>query len=382
MRFFILAAREHRMAKKHFKDASCDHCGTNHHATVQRGLTLQQKTFVALALATAALLLGPVVLGWEPLSYTGEMAYHVLLGAWNYAAPALPWVVLGIVLGGLSMEFIPRRWFAQELGGTDAATVAKASLLGVFFDVCSHGALAIGVSLYRSGASVAATVTFLLATPWLGIVEMFLLIALLGWKATVAVIVTSIIAANIIGIVIGFIERRGWIETHSRAARGKRVNLRSDAAQRLRAFKLSMLPSRLVSSLYRGWDLFAMIGGWIVAGFIMTGLVTAFLSPEMVSALMGYASVTALPFTALVAALVEVCSEGSVPLVAALRDMGASMGAVFVFLMAGVATDIAEIGTLAEVIGKRAAVATLVVAVTVSIALGYALNFVWLALGF
>ena len=153
----------------------------------------------------------------------------------------------------------------------------------------------------------------------------------------------------------------------------------ADAKKRFAGFDWSTLPVRFVTAIKKGFNLFSMVAGWLVIGFLATGVVTTFISPQQISSLMGYASSTALPFTALIASLIEVCSEGSVPLVAAFSNMGASMGAVFVFLMAGVASDLTELGVIADVIGKRAAIATFAVAITVSIALGYALNVFWLA---
>ena len=342
-------------------------------------MKLQNIAIFLLVAITLILLIGPVVVGETSPDYIVEKGISILLGAGKYAWLALGWIVVGVVLGGMAMEFIPQNWFAQELGGTGPKTILKATFMGSLIDVCSHGALAVGISLYKSGASVASTVTFLLATPWLGFMETLLLLGLLGWKITISVIVASLIAAFTIGNIIGFLERRGWIESHKTKIIIKKVRIRTDAKKRFSAFDWSTLPSRIMAGIKKGISLFEMIAIWLVIGFLATGLVITFIKSEQIASLMGYASVSALPFTAFMATLIEVCSEGTVPLVAAFSDMGASIGAVFVFLMAGVASDLTELGVIADVIGKRAAIATFIVAITVSIILGYMLNWFWLA---
>lgn len=326
------------------------------------------------------LLLWPVLVEGKAIQYSVDKLFEIIDGTVSYAWLALLWIVIGIFLGGAALEFIPRHWFTRELGGTGPFTVVKAAIAGMFIDVCSHGALAVGMGIYRAGASVAATVTFLLATPWLGLMETMLLLGLLGFKITVAMIVTSFLAAVTIGIIMGQIEKRKWIETHTGKHKlsKKKFSIWKEARKGVRQFDWNTLPKRLKRSLREGWMLFSMIGIWLVIGFIAAGVVLSFISPETIQSLMGYASATALPFTALIASLIEVCSEGTVPLAAAFKDMGASIGAVFVFLMAGVASDITELGTITDVIGKRAAIATFVVAIVVTIFFGYLLNWFWL----
>jgi hypothetical protein len=290
---------------------------------------------------------------------------------WDYFLKAIPWILLGVLLGGVAMEFVPREFFFKHLGGTDFKTILKAAFAGVFIDVCSHGALAFGMSLYKSRASYAATVTFLLTTPWVGFMETALLLGFLGPRLTVVLIVSSVITAICIGVLMGFFERKGWIEQNKYCEKAGEQGKRTGP-----------LLKRVKRALMEGWSLFAMIGVWLLIGFMAAGIVVAFVSQESIQGLMGYASSTALPFTLIIASVIEICSEGSVPLVAAFKDMGASAGAIFVFLMAGVATDYTELGLITEVVGKKAALATAVTAATLTLIVGYVINLVWISLAF
>ncbi|MFC2174986.1 permease [archaeon] len=331
---------------------------------------------LVLALITIALVLGPVALG-APISLAYQNSLLIFDNAIHYALISLPWVIAGVILAGMSLEFIPRKWFAQELGGTGPRSVCKAGAMGVLLDVCSHCALTMGMSFYRSGASAAATITFLLATPWLGLMETMLMIGLLGWKITVALVVSSILVAVIVGLILGVFERNGWIETHKKKVKAKKINIYKTATKSLEAFTWAEFPPRFVSAVKKGLDLFSGFAGWFLIGFTASGVLLTFVTPEQITSLLGYANTMGIPYTVVVATIIEACSEGLIFIGAAFNDMGASIGAIFVFFMVGVASDVTELGVINEVIGKRAAIATVGVAIPVSMAFAYALNWIW-----
>lgn len=301
--------------------------------------------------------------------------------AFEYLLRAGPWILLGFFLGGLSQEFIPKEIFVRELGGTGPKTCLKAGVLGILVDVCSHGALAIGVSLYRSGASVAAVTSFLLATPWLGLMETSLLIGFLGVRITAVMAVVSFTVAILTGSIIGVLERGKRIDTHKEPPKKVPGNTLRELKEKFRGFEWKTFPKRLKSSLSHSFELFGMIWNWLLIGFIAAGITLTFVSPEMIEGLMGYASQTALPVTLVMASVIEICSEGSVPLAAAFYNMGASVGAIFVFLMAGVSSDITEIGTIASVIGKRTAVAIVGISITLTLVFAQMVNVLWIGMG-
>ena len=60
-------------------------------------------------------------------------------------------------------------------------------------------------------------------------------------------------------------------------------------------------------------------------------------------------------FTLLGATVIEVCSEGSIPIAFEIFNKSGALGNALVFLMAGVATDYTEISLLWSQIGKRTA---------------------------
>lgn len=85
-----------------------------------------------------------------------------------------------------------------------------------------------------------------------------------------------------------------------------------------------------------------MIIKWILFGALLSALVNCFLTPEDFVQYFGK-SFRGLLLTLAAATGMEVCSEGSVPLAADLVNVAKAPGNAFIFLMAGVATDLTEI---------------------------------------
>lgn len=346
--------------------SSCPHCKAK---KGKKPKSLAKISLFIILTITLLLLFLPVF-GGKSMDYPVEKGTELFFSVMNYFLQALPWILIGVVLGGLALEFIPRKFFFQQLGGTDFKTIIKAAFAGIFIDVCSHGALAIGMSLYKARASYAATITFLLATPWIGFMETALLLGFLGPRFTVIIIIASFISAILIGVFIGFLERKGMIPKNAYCAEAFSPKTSSGSAG-----------AKIRNGLKESWSLFKMIGVWLFIGFLAAGLVFTFVEQSQVESLMGYASGTSLPFTLIIASVIEICSEGSVPLVGAFKSMGASAGAIFVFLMAGVATDYTELGLISDVVGRKAALATAVIAVLVTLAMGYLINYLWVLVG-
>jgi hypothetical protein len=90
-----------------------------------------------------------------------------------------------------------------------------------------------------------------------------------------------------------------------------------------------------------------MVLRWIFLGVVLAGLVRSFVSPEMFQTLFG-PTLAGLGLTVLVATILEVCSEGSMPVAADILTKANAPGNAFAFLMTGVATDYTEIMSLKD----------------------------------
>ncbi|MCW3172863.1 SO_0444 family Cu/Zn efflux transporter [Shewanella subflava] len=114
-----------------------------------------------------------------------------------------PWLLLGLVLAGLLKVFVPMEWMQKQLGGHGFKTVLKAAILGAPLPLCSCGVIPAAVGLRRSGASKAATTSFLVSTPETGVDSVTVSYVLLGPFMAIVRPIAAITSAVVAGLLVG-----------------------------------------------------------------------------------------------------------------------------------------------------------------------------------
>ena len=114
-----------------------------------------------------------------------------------------PWLLLGLILAGLLKVFVPMVWMQKQLGGHGFKTVVKAALLGAPLPLCSCGVIPAAVGLRRSGASKAATTSFLVSTPETGVDSIAVSYVLLGPFMAIVRPIAAITSAIVAGLLVG-----------------------------------------------------------------------------------------------------------------------------------------------------------------------------------
>ncbi|MCS6181254.1 permease [Shewanella baltica] len=114
-----------------------------------------------------------------------------------------PWLLLGLILAGLLKVFVPMVWMQKQLGGHGVKTVVKAAMLGAPLPLCSCGVIPAAVGLRRSGASKAATTSFLVSTPETGVDSIAVSYVLLGPFMAIVRPIAAITSAIVAGLLVG-----------------------------------------------------------------------------------------------------------------------------------------------------------------------------------
>ncbi|GAB1041811.1 MAG: permease [Shewanella algae] len=114
-----------------------------------------------------------------------------------------PWLLLGLVLAGLLKVFVPMSWMQKQLGGHGLKTTVKAALLGAPLPLCSCGVIPAAVGLRRSGASKAATTSFLVSTPETGVDSVTVSYVLLGPFMAIVRPIAAVCSAIVAGLLVG-----------------------------------------------------------------------------------------------------------------------------------------------------------------------------------
>ncbi|PIR54296.1 ATPase [Candidatus Peregrinibacteria bacterium CG10_big_fil_rev_8_21_14_0_10_42_8] len=255
-------------------------------------------------------------------------------------------ILLGIFFVGF-MDRIPQDLILTALGkGGSFSGLLRATAGGVLLDLCSHGILLVGMKLYQRGASLGQVMAFLIASPWNSISLTLILLALIGLKWTIAFMLFSIVIALISGVIFDTLVKKGVLPSNPNT---------KDVAECFRFWP--SLKTTIRNGNYTPMSIFltikdgllgsTMILRWIFFGTVLAALLQTFISTDNFQTFFG-PTIGGLGLTLLIATIVEVCSEGSVPVAADLLTRAAAPGNAFAFLMTGVATDYTEILSLKE----------------------------------
>ncbi len=282
-------------------------------------------------------------------------------------------LLLGVFFVGV-IGLIPREVVISLMGRKKGfKSIVRASVVGVLLDLCSHGILLVAMKFYERGVRLSQVIAFLVASPWNSLSLTIILIAFIGWKWTLLYIFLSVVIAVISGLTAEFLISKkvlpdnpnrveisddfSMIESLKTRYKGKKVN---------EVVSLSFIKDTFVES--------EMVLRWVFLGVVAAGLIRAFVPTETFTTFFG-PTFMGLVLTLVAATIIEVCSEGSVPIAYDLFIRAAAPGNAFLFLMAGASTDYTEIMGLKETTGSwKIALFLPVVTVPQILVLGYILN--------
>ncbi len=268
-----------------------------------------------------------------------------------------PYLLLGFFIAGVLHAFVPRKIYAKYLADNSFKSAATAALFGIPLPLCSCGVIPTAMSMHREGASRAATVSFLIATPQTGVDSIAATAALMGWPFAllrpIAALITSLTGGAIVGAT-----SRGKEEPQPATSN-------TDNEETQRSFG-----SRCLEALRYGFgDMIEHIGKWLIIGLVVAGAITV-LVPDGFLATFRDNTLLSMLLVLIVAIPMYICATGSVPIAAALMLKGLSPGTALVMLMAGPAANMASIMVLGKELGRRTMIVYLATIIIGSITFG------------
>jgi uncharacterized membrane protein YraQ (UPF0718 family) len=282
-------------------------------------------------------------------------------------------VLIGVIFVGL-MSKVPREYFQVLMGRGDSVNgIFRAVIAGVFLDLCSHGILLVGAKLYERGASLAQIMAFLIASPWNSFSLTIILISLIGWQWTLVFIAGSCVVAFTTGVIyLGLVKSNILPTNPNTVEMPENFSLIKDAKARLKTFRLT--PSFFTDIAKSGAHDAQMLVRWLLLGIVIAAALQAFIPEHMFSEWLG-PTLLGLGVTLIAATVIEVCSEGSVPIASVIFNQAHAPGNAFTFLMAGVSTDYTEMLILRQMTGSwKIALSMPLVTVPQILLLGYIMN--------
>jgi len=284
-------------------------------------------------------------------------------------------ILLGLILGGVIDNYIPREYISHLLARPKKRTIFYAVFLGFLMSACSHGILALGIQLHKKGASSAGVVAFLLASPWANLPLTIMLFGFFGAGA-IFIILSALLVGITTGFVYQFLERHDLVEKQPSNPEGfESFSIKADIKKRMGrySFSISRFKEDIKGVFFGAVSLGNMVLWWILLGMGLASLAGAYVPSDFFQAYLG-PSFLGLLITLAFATVIEVCSEGSAPMAFELFRQTGALGNSFTFLMAGVATDYTEIGLLWSNVGKKTAIWLPIVTVPQVLVLGWIAN--------
>ncbi len=258
-------------------------------------------------------------------------------------------LALGIFFVGV-LGRVPREFVTSLLGqGGSVRGVFRATLAGVFLDLCSHGILLVAMRLYQRGASLGQVMAFLISSPWNSLSLTVIMIALIGWGWTLIFLFSSMVIGFVSGLIFEYLVKKDVLANNPNTIELNDFQPWSEAKKRLR--ETSFTSSWWTSMVWEGIKDSRMIVRWLLLGVILAAAIKTFVPVDSFQTYFG-ATLMGLGLTLVAATIIELCSEGSTPIAADLVTRAEAPGNGFAFLMTGVSTDYTEIMSLKETTGS------------------------------
>lgn len=300
-----------------------------------------------------------------------------LLDSWAYfvhlAMILTPLFVGASFLVGLAQEYLPPERVETMLQSRDQGSGnVLAAGLGAVTPFCSCSTVPVLAGLLGAGAPVGMSFSFLLASPIVNWIAIFLLFGLFGPSVTAAYVVTALLAAVVGGLLIGTMDLDRYVKDVRITTAGREITTDGGTAS---ACACSTTPNRShrakVSAAGEGaltffWDTLPYIVVGIAIGALIHGAVPA----SFLQRIAGPENPLATPLAALAGAPLYVSISGMLPIAHSLAEQGIPIGTVMAFVIGGAGISIPNLVLLNKLFERRLLVIYAATVVTIGITIG------------
>ena len=267
---------------------------------------------------------------------------HMLLflkEMWGLCVEMAPYLLLGMLVSGLISIFIDSSFIFKHIGQKNLGSILKSTVFGIPLPLCSCGVIPVAATLRESGASKGSTVSFLVSTPQTGVDSIFLTYGMLGPVFALFRPLAALFSGLFSGIVINSFDD----DTHHHLSDSGNASISKEPMNK-----------RIISGIKYGFiSLPADIVVPLLQGLVVAAAIAIFIPPDFIAK--NFSSSIYLQYIMMLAVSlpIYVCATASIPIAVALMAKGITPGAVFVFLMAGPATNASSIAVIKNILGKK-----------------------------
>lgn len=274
-------------------------------------------------------------------------------------------VLVVFVIGFFRSMLAPER-VRKMLGGRNRWFSFPAAVgLGAVTPFCSCSSVPLFIGFLEAGIPLGVTMAFLITSPMINEIAVFLLISTLGLEFTLIYVVTGLVVGLVGGLVIDRLRLEHWVEDYVWKIRMGETSL-PEGPHGLRD-RLRYAIDQVREIVGRLW-LYILIGVGVGAG--LHGFVPA----EQLMRYAGPDNPFAVPLSVLIGIPLYSNATGMIPVVEALLAKGLPVGTVLALMMSVVALSLPEIMMLKKVLKWPLLVVFIAVLAVSIIIVGYLFN--------
>jgi uncharacterized membrane protein YraQ (UPF0718 family) len=261
----------------------------------------------------------------------------------NLLLRVFPYFLIGAGFGALLKTYVKPEWTLKYFGKA-TSSVINACILGAVLPGCSCATMPMAEGIKSKGVKVGVLTAFIMISPLLSPVTVFLTFGLLGLKIGIARIVFPFIGSIAVGVILNYLEMKkvfGFAipasEANAQVCTEPCEDSRENYWQNLIAIFKNLTK----------YFLLGMFVAAVLAILIPEGSLSKYINP---SGILAYLT------AALIGIPLYVCEGEEVPLTYALLKVGLGVGPAFTFLLGSVGTCIPTMLMAPKVIGRRATI--------------------------
>lgn len=272
------------------------------------------------------------------------------------------------VIGFFRSMLAPER-VRKLLGGKNRVFAFPAAVgLGAVTPFCSCSSVPLFIGFLEAGIPLGVTMAFLITSPMINEIAVFLLLSTLGVKFTLVYVVTGLTVGLVGGLVIDRLKLEHWVEDYVWKIRMGEAAL----PDRPHGFM-----ARVGFGVDQVKEIFGRLWLYVLAGIAIGAVLHGFVPAEVLLRYAGPDNPLAVPLAVLIGIPLYSNATGTIPVVEALLAKGVPVGTALALMMSIAALSLPEIIMLKKVL--RAPLLAIFAAVLAGsfIAVGYLFNAIY-----
>lgn len=283
---------------------------------------------------------------------------------WDFLVISSEWIIISLILSGIIHAFIKPQKLQKQLGNKKISSLIKTTISGAILPICSCGVLPLALSLYRTGAYLGPTLSFLVATPIINPAAVIMAFAMLGKQISIIYVLCGILLPIIIGILGNIFGGKELISKE--VLKSQNTNNYDDKTKWF---------IKLYHGILWGFNTLGIeISRFIIFGTFLGTLLIIVIPQSFIMQYLSNPKLVSIIGITAVGCIMYVCALGHIPFIAALISAGASPGIAITFLITGVATNISEMISIFKLLGKRSLLIYIISMLLFGTSIGYITN--------